>query len=367
MSAPWKGKKRMAVYIRRSEGESGNTKAQLKRIEKAIEDLERKQKINKVNRGIVGKDIERKKRFNRRELPDMKGDIFNEGEGASGFSFAKRPVFAELLKRMKAGEYDGILVESMDRIARDWTGLAHLAANTWRDEGKVIFSLSDSDYLADNPFEEAVINTKMTWGGVAKKAEIDKAEEARIGDNADKGFFKGSEPEFLGTKGKRHGLDYRRAYELMKAYGENAKGNLNKPSAVGAEFGKDNKWASSWYRRLSGYDALGVLEAWFDAYEAINAYTLALGGYPRNQWRSNPGLKRIVKASKGFFAYPGGVNIAGTDEFVKFPSPLVVGLEELASVENPMDLEAFLVEREEKDAEFLNGLSIWQTQQRSRK
>lgn len=366
MEVPWDDKKplKAALYVRRSEGEGGTTGAQLDRILPAAKRLVRGKKIQSLNETVVGKDITGKRKFNRQKDLAIQGDIYNEGEGASGFGF-DRPVLRELISRMKAGEYDLIIVETMDRLARDWTGLVDaLGAALWRVDGKRVYGIANGEYLAQDPIQEAIINTRMTWGGVAKKDEIKKAEKGRVGSALDKGFFKSSAPEFLGTKGKQHGLDYRKAWRLMQAYGENNKGRLNSPSAVGNEFSKDNKWASSWYARLKGYNELGVLEAWLDAYEAINAYTEALGGYPRNQWRSNPELKRIVKASSGFFGYPAGVNVAGTEEFVIFPSPLTVGLDALASVADPTVLENFMVIREPLGK---RQLSIWQTQQRTRK
>ena len=366
VNAPWKpAKKRMAVYLRRSEGETGNTENQLERILPMVAALEKAGAIYKVNRGIVGRDITRKRRFDRKRDLEAKGDIYNEGEGASGFDADSRIVLNTLLAKVDAGEYDGVLVESMDRVSRDWTDfVSNFPAFLWRDKGRIVYSLGDGEYLSNDPVEEAVINTRMTWGGIAKKGEIKKAESARTGTVVDKGYFKGSFPEFLGTRGKQHGLDYRRAWNLMQAYGENAKGNLASSSAIGREFGKDNKWANSWYQRLKGYNDLGVLGDWLDAYEAINAFTVALGGYPRNQWKSNAGLKRINKATTGFFAYPAGVQIAGTDEFVLFPNPLSIGLEALASTDDPLTLEDWEVIREPVGERML---SLWQTQQGSRK
>ena len=368
VKAPWSPKKlRAAVYLRRSEGESGSTQAQLDRILPLIEELEKKGAIYKVDRRVVGRDIAKKRRFNARTDLALPGDIHNEGEGASGFSVDNRPVMQGLFQRLEKDEYDVVLTETLDRLGRDYAELAFFALPMWREKGKTFFSLTDGDYLSDDPLTEAVINTKLTWGGIAKKGEIKKAEKGRVGGAIDRGFFKSSSPEFLGTKGKQHGLNYRKAWALMQAYGEKPNGNVNNASAIAKEFGKDNKWALSWYKRLKAYDELGALEGWLTAYEAINAFTEALGGYPRNQWRSNPMLKRIVKASSGFFGYPAGVNVAGTDEFVTFPNPVMVGLDALASVDDPQELEAFMVERRILTAEEKENLHPFQTQQRTRK
>ena len=50
----WK-KKKVAVYIRRSKGESGSTEAQLKRIKQKVNKLAKEGKIQKVDWRMVGK------------------------------------------------------------------------------------------------------------------------------------------------------------------------------------------------------------------------------------------------------------------------------------------------------------------------
>ena len=49
-----------AIYIRRSEGEKGSTKKQLERIKGSISELEEATGM-KIDRRIVGKDIDKKK------------------------------------------------------------------------------------------------------------------------------------------------------------------------------------------------------------------------------------------------------------------------------------------------------------------
>ena len=132
-------KKRMAVYLRRSEGESWSTEEQLTRILEKLKKLEKDKAILPIDRNIVGRDITKKERFNKeRDLAKI-GDIYNEGEGASGFKFKDRPVLAELIKRLENNEYDGIIVESMNRVARDFSGLARFLLPLWREQGKVIY------------------------------------------------------------------------------------------------------------------------------------------------------------------------------------------------------------------------------------
>jgi len=323
----WK-KKKMAVYLRRSEGETGSTQSQYDRIKKRLAELERKGIIAKLDRGVVGRDITGKRRFKAERDLALSGSIFNEGEGASGFKFEQRPVFVELLSRMKEGQYDGIIVESMNRIARDFAGLSHLALPAWREDGKVILSLTDNQILSDNRTNEAIINSQMTWGGIGKLEEIGKA-KAALRDAIDYGYLAGSTPEFLGAATKSHGLDYRKAWKLMNAFGENDRGNLEKPTTVGKEFDKDNKWASLWYKKMKGFEQAGVLEDWLSGIEAVNLFIANLGGYARNQFKS-PHVKQLLKSTRGYFGYPAGVNLSGSDEFVMFPTPTDIGIETLA-------------------------------------
>jgi len=350
--------KRMAVYLRRSEGESGSTEAQLNRIIEKIEKFERSGAIQKIDRNIVGRDITKKERFNaERDLAKV-GDIYNEGEGASGFKFKDRPVLAELIKRLENNEYDGIIVESMNRVARDFSGLARFLLPLWREQGKVIYSLIDGQQLDGNRTNEAIINSQMTWGGIGKLEEIAKAEEVRTGSAVDKGYFKGSQPEWLGKtyRGVTYGfLDYRKAYELMKAAGLNPKGNLANAAEIAKIMGKtyrdrgsikgDNKWANIWWNKMRGYDDAGVLEQWLDNYEAITQFIRNQGAYPKSSYKQQP-VVNIIKSTTGYMAYPAGVNPAGSNEFVIFPNPLDVGLQELADNSDPLMIEGWQVIRE---------------------
>ena len=371
----WK-KKKVAVYLRRSEGESGSTQDQLDRILPKLKELEKEGKIAKLNTGIVGRDITKQQRFDRQRDLNLKGDIFNEGEGASGFKFADRPVLAELIKRTEAGEYDGILVESMNRVARDFAGLSRFLLPLWRDQGKEILSLIDGQVLDKNRLNEAIINSQMTWGGISKLEEIAKSEEARTGTVVDTGYFKGSQPEWIGKtyRGVTYKfLDYRKAYELMKAAGLNPKGNLANAADIAKIMGKtyndrgsikgDNKWANIWFKKMRAYEEAGVLENWLNAYEGISRYIQNAGAYAKATYKTQP-VKNIIRATTGFMAYPAGVNPAGSNEFVIFPDPMEFGLERIASTKNVLDLEDWMVIREPVADRALLPI---QTQPRSRK
>jgi len=371
-----KGKK-FAVYLRKSEGEGGSTAAQLERIKRDLIALE-KASGRKINRSIVGKDIKKKRRFSADRDLALKGDVFNEGEKATGFKTANRPVFLELLRRIEEGQYDGIVVESFDRISRDILGLAHLALPIWREDGKVILDLSTGKVLGVDREEEALQGIVSLAGSLTKVAEIKKSDKG-LKTAIDDGFLTGFIPEHIGYKapgkkvGRNTALDYRRAWALMQAYGESfnkraGRNTLNKPSAIGAEFGKDNKWASLYYAKFKNWKELGVLDAWFDAYDALNDYIIALGeqsgSFSRRVKESRP-VGNILYATRGFFAYPAGVLLAKDNEFVKFPQPLAIGLDRLALTnESASDLDDFVVERMPYDGRELN---VAQTQPRARK
>jgi hypothetical protein len=329
--------KKYAVYLRRSQGDTGDTKSQLERIKKKLAKLEKDKQIKPLDMGIVGRDIEGKNKFNEERDLALKGDIFNEGNGQSGFKFDERPVLVELIRRTRAGEYDGILVETMNRFARDFAGLSHLALPLWRKEGKVIHSIEGGMTLDENRTGEAIINSQMTWGGIGKLEEIAKGKKALKGKIL-KGYLSGSTPEWLGAKtsGGR-GIDYRRLYALGKAAGENEKGNMKDSTDIGRMFNKDHKWANLWYLKMKGFEEAGVLNAWLDNVDAVNQFIRVNGGeYPR-RFMNTKRAKTLLDRTRGYFGYPAGVNLADTDDFVTFPNPIKLGLDFIADAKEVPD------------------------------
>jgi len=313
--------KKYALYLRRSQGETGDTKSQLERIQNKISKLEKSKKIKKMDRRIVGRDIDGKVKFKADRDLILEGDFFNEGNGQSGFKFEERPVFVELLRRVRAGEYDGILVETMNRVARDFAGLSHLALPLWREEGKIIHDMTSGQTLDDNRINEAIINTQMTWGGIGKQEEIKKGKSALKGKIAS-GYLAGSTPEWIGAKSSQgKGQDYRRLFALGEAAGLTDKGTLADPTNIGRIFGKDNKWASLWYGKMKNYEKLGVLDEWLDNIDMVNNFIVEGGGeYPRRFFNQKP-VTNLLARTRGYFGYPAGVNLAKTNEFVVFPNP----------------------------------------------
>jgi len=355
--------KKFAVYLRRSQGETGDTKSQFDRILSKIEKLEKGGKIKKLKRSIVGRDIDGKVKFKAERDLIKKGDIFNEGNGQSGFKFEERPVLVELIRRMREGQYDGILVESMNRFARDFAGLSHLALPLWREEGKIIYDLTSGQTLDSNRTNEAVINSQMTWGGIGKLEEIAKGKKALKGKIA-LGYLAGSTPEWIGAKtsgGK--GQDYRKLWALGQAAGVNDKGNLNNPTQIGKMFGKDNKWANLWYQKMKNFEELGVLDEWLDNIDRVNNFILEGGGqYPRRFFNQKP-VKTLLDRTRGYFGYPAGVNLAKTNEFVVFTNPAAL----VADLSNPsFELpDNYVQVRILKPAE-ITSLNVVQTQPRAR-
>ncbi len=355
--------KKFAVYLRRSQGETGDTKSQFDRIISKIEKLEKSKKIKKINRSIVGRDIDGKTKFKADRDLILTGDIFNEGNGQSGFKFDERPVLVELIRRMREGQYDGILVESMNRFARDFAGLSHLALPLWREEGKIIYDMTSGQTLDSNRVNEAIINSQMTWGGIGKLEEIAKGKKALKGKIA-KGYLAGSTPEWIGAKtsgGK--GQDYRKLWELGQVAGLNENGTLDKQGNIGKMFNKDGKWANLWYLKMLNYQEVGVLEEWLDNVDLVNNFILEGGGlYPRRYFNQKP-VKNLLDRTRGYFGYPAGVNLAKTNEFVVFPNPSGM----IADLSNPsFELpEDYVQVRILKPAEIAM-LNIVQTQPRAR-
>ena len=162
----WK-KKKTAVYLRRSKGETGNTKAQFDRIIKELRKLEKDGKIAKLDMRIVGRDIDGKKQFRSDRDLILEGDIFNEGNGQSAFGNAQgRPVLNELLRRVRKGEYEAVIAESLDRFSRDPLDFSPVALDLWRDNAKVFWGLKDNIGYGDgNPLSESIITSLLMWGG----------------------------------------------------------------------------------------------------------------------------------------------------------------------------------------------------------
>ena len=356
-----KGKK-FAVLLRRSEGESGSTKAQLDRIKSGIDALE-KRTGRKINRTIVGKDINKKRRFNAARDLAIEGDIYNEGDGASGFKTAERPVLAHLLKLVEEGKYDGVAMESFDRLSRDILGLAAFALPLWRQDGKIFLGFN-GDYLDSDRENEYLKTIVSAASSLSKIGEIDKSKEALFGDTVSRGFLKGSQPSFLGDGSKIAGVDYRRAYDMMKVMGENPKtGKVRNQGFIEAEFNASKNWADRWYQKMKQYEQLGVLEDWLTSVEEFNKFIDSFDARPSQVWKKNQQVLNAKKSAAGFFAYPAGVKIEETQEFVKFPVPSKIGFEKLGQFQDPTQIAEFVVERNPYNNE---PLQVVQTQPRSR-
>jgi hypothetical protein len=267
-----------------------------------------------------------------------------------------------LLEKVKAGEYDFVAMESFDRLSRDILGLAYFALPLWREDGKVFVGFN-GEYLNKDRENEYLNTIVSAASSLSKVGEIKKAKKALFGDAVSRGFLKGSRPSFIGTGNKDAGIDYRGAYALMKAYGENKNGYPNSVKAIATKYNKTNRWVYDWYLKMKDMEVLGVLDKFLDSYDKFNNYVLSLGGYPKSKFDNDEGVKRMKYATAGFFAYPAGVKIETTGEWVKFPALVDLDIEELISVNDASTLQDFNVERMPYDGKALLRI---QTQHRSR-
>jgi len=366
----FKGKK-VAVYLRRSKGESGTTKDQWEALEPEVDELIKKRIIKKFNKGVKGRDIDKK-----RMGIDMsiKGDIYNEGEGASGFNIAERRVFMGLVNDLRKGKYDAVLSLDFSRLARNYGALSRYAYDLWGEQSPAIlfWGLTENMGLGQQgqqgTINEKVLASLMEWGGLAKTLEIQKGEKKRVSGNVERGYLLGSRPEWLGKtyRGKTSkGVKYRDAWQAIvegKRTGaiSRAAGKFSKDGSP------DSGFVRNWKNRMIAYHEMGVLEGWIDAVEAVNQYIADLGGYPKVAIKTTA-VKNILKATSGYFAYPGGVLLVDPEskmvEFVEFPYPLDIGLERLAETDDARTLDDFIVLRSEPDS--TKDYNPFQTQPRS--
>ena len=355
--ADWK-KKKTAIYLRRSKGETGNTKAQFDRILKELKKLEKDGKIAKLDMRIVGRDIDSKKQFRSERDLILEGDIYNEGNGQSAFANAQdRPVLNELIKRVREGKYEAVIAESLDRFSRDPLDFAPVALDLWRDNAKVFWGLKDNIGYGDgNALSESIITSLLMWGGESVRGGIDKSLDA-LETKMNKGFISSRlKADLVGSGTKNAGIDYRRFWMLAKAYGENAKGNLQSPSAVGKEFKRDHTWASNTYQMFKQWDSFKLadgrtaLEAWFDAVDALNQFIKEQPyQYDKVSFKSDK-VRQLLKTANGFINYPAGVNPSkkykiGRSQFIQFPNPTDFDLEVLATTDDPRTIEGWAVTR----------------------
>lgn len=363
-------KPKVAIYLRRSKGEGGATIDQLASVMQTIERWEKDGIIQKVNRGVKGRSIDKKYRG---VNLDLEGDIFNEGEAESGFKVEERKVFVDLVKRLRKGEYDGVIAIDMERFARDFGALSAFAYDTWREQDipsfyhGIIDKLTLGTTTTDSFTDEAIVNSKMTWGGVATRGNIKKGERKRKTTTVDRGYFLGSKPEWLGKQYRGNTqtrpVYYRRAWESLRTGGSS--------TDVAREAGKfqkngqpDRKFAQNWGKRLQGYHDMGVLEDWLENVEDLTEYIRQ-----KSPTQPKTGYKltdNIRTNTAGYFAYPNGVLIVdeetGKRELVRFPKPNDFDFDELNANKDPSNVEGYDVTREEIDKDF--PLHFYQIQNR---
>jgi len=353
----WK-KKKVAVYLRRSKGETGNTKKQFDRILKDLKRLEDEGKIAKLDMRIVGRDITAKKQFRSDRDLILEGDIFNEGNGQSAFDNAQnRVVLNELLRRMREGEYEAVIAESLDRYSRDPLDFSPVALDLWRDNAKVFWGLKDNIGYGDgNPLSESIITSLLMWGGEGVRGAIDKSLDA-LEEKMNKGFISSRlKADLIGSGTKNAGIDYRKFWKIAQAFGENEKGRLNSPSSVGKEFGRDHTWASNNYQMFKQWnsfklvDGRTALEAWLDTVDALNQFIRERPFKSDKISFKQPEVVQLLKTSNGFINYPAGINPSqkykvGRSQFIQFPNPTDFDLDELSITKDPRTIPGWSVTR----------------------
>lgn len=353
----WEGKKKAAVYLRRSQGDTGDTKEQLKRINKALTQLEKQGKIRKLNRSIVGRSLGKGgERFNKDRDLALKGDIFNEGDGQTAFDSSRdRVVLNELLRRMDEGQYEVVIAESLDRFSRDPLDFARALNGTlldrWRRDGWVFWGLSDNQgYGTKIPFNEAIITTKLMWGGESKKQEGEKSKKS-LDEKLDKGFVQGRlKASFAGDDAKNAGIDYRALWNLMQAYGhtytKDGDVRLKGAGDIGKEYKMHRSNISRLYRTFLGWNSVKLsngqtaLDAWLDAVAAINDFIRAQPFKYAKSARKSPPVVQLLKTANGFLNFPAGLNPSvsyprAKDFFIEFPNPTDFDFELLSITDDP--------------------------------
>ena len=382
---------RGAVYLRKSAGEGGTTDAQLERILPKIEKLEQTGIIKPLNRTIVGKDIDRKKKFDKKKDLAIIGDFYNEGESQSGFT-ADRPVLVELLRRVENDEYDIIIAETTDRFARDSLILGHLFY-TALQKGIPMYAISedaiigyDKRYLTD----KATAIALTEFGGLAKQFEIQKSKEAKTGTTEE--VFEGGKllgiakditgstlekgnlttPELDWKKFLSGEMNIQQAYNItinwptMTREGQlTFKNGRALSDAVGAT---SRSWARTWWPLFTSWERLGVGQEYVDNIQAmvdflktikspntgkpysrigdIVVYKTDKRGRERPAPTASPKqVENLLKWTVAYRKYPAGVNLADSITFVKWPSPIKVGIEKLANTDDPRVLDNWNIEQ----------------------
>lgn len=350
-------KRKAAIYLRRSKGESGTTKDQLRRIQPIIDMLIDEKKI----------------------APSV--FIVDEGRSESGFDI-DRPMFREMMDMVDAGEVDIILAESLDRIARDALVLGDNAGRQLL-KGLELYSINDDTMFSYDDLDSKMMGTiLMEVGGRAKKGEIQKAEIALrgrkkkiaagtikdiTGTSSEKGHM--ASPEMDWYRILRGELDMRQALTLLLNLPRHPKGHyLAGRPKDGPELtrmlGLAQGWHKNWFDRAKDMEEMGVLDDWFDVIEAMTEYLLTLGK------SAGPIMKRAEKqqllySTRAWRRYPMGVNLANTLTFVEWPNPLDIGIEALAVSSDARKLKGWDVKTSQLNRTQIGNLLLNQTQPRA--
>jgi len=368
-------KRKALLYLRRSHGESGTTKKQLERVEDMIDLLEDLGHIEKMDRRIQGKSIDKKYRGEKYG----KGDIYNEGEGESGFK-DDRPVFNAMVKRAIDENYDILMGETLDRFARD-SLVFGAVVGPYLIAGGTAYGLAEDaimNYEEENLAKKSAAIGLMEFGGLAKRIEIEKSKRARIGRKrktaagvttdirgtaAERGFVSGGVLDWERLLAGK--LNLRDAFLMMEGWPKR-NGKLKNGNELDRQVGVSQGWHTNWYPRFKFYEEMGITEEWLSTIEAVVAYLKTLGKYPKSIMKTDE-AKALAYATKAWLLYPAGVNLANTITFVEWPKPLDVGIAAMANAKKVASLDKWIVTQSTLAPMEQRKLHPKQTQPRTRK
>lgn len=143
-----------------------------------------------------------------REYADSHGfelvDVFDDGEGASGFEADARPAYQAVVEHVRNGDVDAVVVNDKRRLTRDVDEAMRLIP-TFRENGVELHTHQDGPLDLSDPLRAAIEIVSAAAAFEEKRAEIDKAKEA-VADRVDDPDTDHGRPRF----GMRYSDDGRR-------------------------------------------------------------------------------------------------------------------------------------------------------------
>ena len=364
----WKNKK-VAVYIRASQGDAEKVGKQWDIVRPWIEFMRSKRKIGAFDYHIRGKSFVKAGGWRGVDV-DRRGDIWNEGI-QSGFQLQNRPVLEALFDELNKGRYQAVIVYDFERIARNYDDLAYITYEPrYNDDAAFYDILNDLLLTKDTEFLPRLgIILGIEVGGEKKRGEIEKGIET-VDLKLATGFVAGGlfdlGQAWKDKAGRRPAFPWRRLWHRFLSEGESRASTPEIPKAanvtnIALDFGKSSidkktgelkgnaKWAQKWFKRMSWMNQMGVLDDWLDVVEQVSERAVKARGRVQNEkvwnlleyltgWLNHPaGLWYERKVPK---SVPPKFDDVG---FVKFPHPLEIGLDALMETADPRTLKGWEV------------------------